>query len=159
MLKHFTYISLIVSLFSAPTMAADMFIQSEQAKLMATPAFKGEVLLTLDKGTKVGSLKEEGRWIQVQSGESIGWISKFLLGNTPPLQNKVETILDKTTSDPNQVRRRASTVTTAGAARGLTAEDRRRNKEAGDNYQALESMEKATVSDEELNQFNEALEQ
>ena len=131
-----------------------LYVQSVKAKLMAEPSFNATVVTELTKGASVNVLRSDKRWLNVQVGEQSGWISSFLLSKQPPI-DKV-TVLDdpkKQNLEPS-ARRRASAVTTAGAARGLSADDRKRahGGEKSD-YFALEQVEDYSVSEQEVGQF------
>ena len=131
-----------------------LYVQSLKAKLMAEPSFGAEVVSQLDKGTEVSLLESNKRWLKVGAGTQRGWVSSFLLSKQPPIK-KVSVLGNRGAQDLEQgARRRASAVTTAGAARGLSADDRKRTN-SGDksDYFALEQIENYSVSSRAVSQF------
>jgi len=131
-----------------------LYVQSAKAKLMAEPAFGAAVVTELERGTAVNLLQSEKRWLKVQAGKQSGWVSSFLLSNHPPL-NKVTVLGGEEQKDIEEnARRRASAVTTAGAARGLSSDDRKRADihEKADFY-ALEQVEEYKVDPAEVSAF------
>jgi hypothetical protein len=134
--------------------AETAYIQSSQAKVYAEPRFDAAIIATLTKGAQVDTLQNRSRWQRISTGSVQGWVSTFLLAATPPL-DKVSVLGDDNPQLANNARRRASAVTTAGAARGLTETDRRRISDSGMNYVALDRLEKTTPSDSEVSHFIE----
>ena len=131
-----------------------LYVQSLKAKLMTEPSFGAKVVGQLDKGTEVRLLESNKRWLKIESGTQKGWVSSFLLSKNPPL-NKVSVLGNTKTQELEQgARRRASAVTTAGAARGLSADDRKRTN-SGDksDYYALEQVEDFRLSEYDINKF------
>lgn len=140
-------------LFSASALAETLYVQSLEAKLLQEPKFSAAVAAKLAQGTEVSVLATEGRWYKVSDGSSTGWLSKFLLAEHPPL--KKITVLEASEEglDSENVRRRASAVTTAGAARGLASDDRRRAQDDSADYSALREMEEYSLKETEVSQF------
>lgn len=80
---------------------------------------------------------------------------KLLLADQPPM-NKISVFTGNEGSLKHRARTRASNVTTAGAARGLSADDRRRaGEEKGFNFSAVDRMEALKISDAEALKFIE----
>lgn len=136
-------IALLLLLLPTAVLAdGTLFVQSAKAKVMASPAFSGDVVATLGKGTQVSVLETDGRWVKVQAAGNSGWISRFLLSDEAPLDRITVLEGEANQEIESNARRRASTVTTAGATRSLTAGDRARASKAGiTDYQALHQME------------------
>lgn len=131
-----------------------LFVQSLKAKIMAKPSFGANVVGVLNKGTEVKLLENNKRWLKIETGTQSGWVSSFLISNHPPI-NKISVLGNSETKELEQgARRRASAVTTAGAARGLSADDRKRTN-SGDksDYYALEQMEDFRLSDHDVSKF------
>jgi uncharacterized protein YgiM (DUF1202 family) len=138
------------SLYAANTM---MYIQSTKASLQSAPSFGSSSLLSLEKGAQVEVIEIKGRWVKIKTGTQEGWVSKFLVSEQPPLKKKV-TILKEDAPDMDNARRRASAVTTAGAARGLSADNRDRSNDSQfTNYRDLEKVEKMDINEKELEKF------
>lgn len=132
------------------------YVQSVKAKVMSASSFKAPVLAEVVKGTKLLSLGKVGSWVKVKLENSTeGYVSALLLSTHAPFEKTG--VIKGEEADINQgVRRRASSYTSAAAARGLTADDRRRlSKEEKIDYESLEKMEAFKVSPEEVSRFME----
>jgi len=131
------------------------YVQSVKAKVMSAPSFKAYVLGEVNRGTRFGSTGREGSWVKISYNGKDAYVAAILLSVTRPMPK--HTMIKTDNSDFQQgVRRRASTYTSAAAARGLTADDRRRL--SGDDkldYDGLERVEKFSVTDTELAKFME----
>lgn len=131
------------------------YVQSLKARIMSAPSFKAALVAEAGKGTKLTSSGKEGSWIKVEFGQKAGYVSSLLLSKTPPMQ-KVTLIKGNEDDIKKSVRRRASTYTSAAAARGLTQDDRRRvSTQEKVDYGSLEKMETFTVTSEEVARFME----
>lgn len=146
----------LLTLQTPPLFAQETYyVQSLKARVMTTPSFKGKPLTELGKGFKLVVLGKEGTWMKVKFGSSQGYLPALLLSPKPPLEKQG---LIKGEEDVLQhgVRRRASTYTSAAAARGLTQDDRRRlSRNEKVDYESLEKIESVTVSPEEITRFME----
>lgn len=128
-----------------------LYVQSVKAKLLSEPSFQAEPVDVISKGSQVEVVESQGRWIRVHYQDESGWINKLLVSSKPPL-NKV-TLLDEQPIS-QEARRRASSVATSAAARGLTAEDRARlNMKDEFDYAALSQMESMKVEESEVWEF------
>lgn len=133
----------------------EYFVQSVKAKVMTTPSFKGSVLAEVAKGHKFASLGKEGSWIKVKHDSKEGYVSALLLGTREPM-GRVGLIKGEDSEIKQGVRRRASTYTSAAAARGLTHEDRQRASVVEEvDYKALETIEAIAFSQEDISRFAE----
>ncbi len=149
---------LFAALMAASTLSAaeTLYVQSNKAKLLETPQFNAPAVGELQKGNEVNVLQQQKRWVEVEYQGNSGWLSRFLLSDHPPLK-KVTVLGDgETLKLEENARRRASAVTTAGAARGLSADDRKRSN-SGDksDYFALEKVENYKVEDKAVTEFIE----
>jgi len=147
----------VVSVFISTSLYAQTvyYVQSVKAKVMSGPAFKSLVVGEVAKGHKFVSSGREGGWIKVKHGGKDGYVSSLLLSTRPPLEKTV-LIKGEDAEIKQGVRRRASSYTSAAAARGLAADDRRRLSSEGTvDYSALEKVEAFTVSSEEVMKFAE----
>jgi len=132
--------------------AKTLYIQSMRAKMVDQPTFRAKTVLPMRKGDQVTVIQQKGRWIKVSSKGKQGWISKFLVASHPPVK-KINVLVRKNQIVSN-VRRRASAVTTAGAARGLSAEQRRRaSSKGGSNFVALEKLEMLGITENDVRLF------
>lgn len=151
-MKQLVFILAIMVFFVNAAEAKTMYIQSMTAKLVDTPNFRSKIVLVMQKGDQVELVQQRGRWLKVSSQGKQGWISKFLVANHPPV--KKINVLARQNQIVTNVRRRASAVSTAGAARGLSAEQRRRaSSKGGANFIALEKLEMLGVTEEDLRLF------
>ncbi len=142
--------------FSTTLFAANgvMYIQSSKAKLQNEPSFGSNTIVELKKGDEVNVVESKGRWVKVKHSSNEGWVSKYLLADIPPIKKKVTILKDDAPDLGDNARRRASAVTTAGAARGLAADERQRNSDSQfTNYKDLEKVEKLGVTEDEVEKF------
>ncbi len=131
------------------------YVQSLKAKVMAEPSFKSKTLDELNKGTKLTSLGKVGSWIKVTYKTKTGYVSSMLLSAHQPME-RLSLIKGEETDIKQSVRRRASTYTSAAAARGLAADDRRRlSRDEKVDYGALEKVEAFTLSNDDVKRFME----
>lgn len=131
------------------------YVQSRQAKLLEAPKFGSAVVTTLERGAEVEIISTEGRWSHVRHVESEGWVTRFLLTDKPPLGH-ISLLADEEQAEAlvTNARTRASAVTSAGAARGLTTEDRQRASSSGmSNYFSVDIMEQSRVTEDEALRF------
>jgi hypothetical protein len=156
-MKLFSVALVSLMLFSTLSSAETQFIRSIQCKLMESPNFKAEVVTTLSQGTEVRILKNQGVWVEVETPEKLnGWVSKFLLSPVKPDEN-ASRALEFQAEDLKNVRQRASVITSAAAARGLTAREVEGSVNtpivAGQNFEALKLMESYRPTDAEIEAF------
>lgn len=152
---------LLVCLLSAGTRAGaeTLFVQSLKADLLAEPRFGAPVVATVPKGTELDLLETGQGWHRAGVDGKAGWVPRLLVADHPPLQ-RASLLTGNEETLEGGARRRASAVTTAGAARGLTAEDRGRVGAEDVDYRALARLEALVVDDQEAVRFlREGLEQ
>lgn len=137
----------------SPAAADPVFVHAQEAELREAPGFDAPVVTGLERGAEVERLARQGRWLRVRSGEREGWVFRFLTGPRPPMAK--QSVLDESSPElGDQTRRRASEVTTAGAARGLTAEERRRlSRQGAADYEALDRLEGLDIPPEDVRAF------
>ncbi len=133
----------------------DYYVQSMRAKVMASGSFSARVLGEVTRGEKLPVIGREGFWMKVRYRKHVGYVASLLLAAHPPLQRA--RIIKADASTINQgVRRRASSYTSAAAARGLAQDDRRRlSREEKADYDSIQKMEAIRVSSAELDRFRE----
>jgi hypothetical protein len=143
-----------VAFFVTPVCAAETcYVQSMKAKVMSAPSFKADVVAEVAKGQQLTSLEHKGRWVKVKYKTKIGYIFSYLVGTREPIE-KVGLIKGNEGDIKHGVRRRASTYTSAAAARGLASDDRRRlSTEEKASYDGLAEIESITISSDELSKF------
>lgn len=146
-------VALLLPLTVTTALAETMYIQSKQAKLLSEPNFKSPSIIQLEKSTPVEVIMKKGRWTEVEFKGKRGWLSSFLLSTNPPI-NKVNILKGDNADLSKSARKRASSVTTAGAARGLSADERMRNSDLQQtDYTALEKIEEMAPSEEQIDKF------
>jgi len=143
-----------VMLFAAAAFAqGDYFVQSAKAKVMSAASFKSHFLGEVGRGHKFASAMKQENWIKVKYKGKVGYVPSLLLATHPPFE-KVGLIKADESDIKQGVRRRASSYTSAAAARGLAQDDRRRlSKEEKVDYESLDKVESFKVTPEELNRF------
>jgi uncharacterized protein YgiM (DUF1202 family) len=133
----------------------EYYVQSVKAKVMSGPSFKSGIISEVSRGHKLSSSGREGSWVKVRISDKDGYVSSLLVSTHPPFE-KTGVIKGEDTEIKQGVRRRASSYTSAAAARGLTQDDRRRlSKEEKIDYESLEKVEALTLSAEEVSRFME----
>ncbi len=144
--------------FSCAVAAEELYVKSTKGKLHAEPGFKNPVVLVLNKGDKVNVLERKLDWIKVKAGDKSGWISKLLVSENPPLDRITVIKGEETEAQKESVRRRASSASTAAAARGLREDGRARVSDSEQaNYDALNKMEQQGVDESEVEKFSEQI--
>lgn len=151
-----------VLLFLAGMMSAtasyaqsEYYVQSVKAKVMSSASFKAPLLGVVGKGFKFVSSGRVGSWVKVRFNDRDGYVPALVVATHPPLEKAG--IIKADAGDIKQgVRKRASSYTSAAAARGLAQDDRRRlSREEKADYDSLDRMESFTISAEELSRFME----
>ncbi len=135
--------------------AESVFVQSVKAKIMGEPNFKSKELGVAQKGDKLAVTEKGDGWVKVTAGSVSGWVNKLTVGDAPPM-DKVSIITADSANLEGKSRKRASAMTSAAAARGLSDTERKRLTDEGKaNYRDLVEMEKiaATIGDREIGSF------
>jgi len=157
-MKRMVLAVMILGMFPAHALAVDtLFVQSAKAKVMSEPKFSAELVGTLVRGDKLEAHEVQGRWYRVSTGQIDGWINKLCVSEQPPLK-KVTAIKGDTHELEENARKRASAITSAAAARGLTELQRKRLSEMEKaDYQDLVGLEtfSASISLQEVQSFSE----
>lgn len=145
-------ISLLMPISSA--MAEDyLYILSAHAKIMSEPSFSASAVERATKGEKLVSLKKTNRWFKVNYKGKEGWISRLAVSPHPPMK-RVSRLAKAGDTLQNESRRRASSVSTTAAVRGLRGEGRSRLSDANQtDFEALAHVESAKVTDDEALEF------
>jgi uncharacterized protein YgiM (DUF1202 family) len=60
------------------------YVQKRHANIRSEPRERGTLAGRAYKGTKVSVVSRSGKWVQVESGETKGWVSAKLLGPRLP---------------------------------------------------------------------------
>lgn len=145
-------VCIATSLYAAQT---TYYVQSVKAKVMSAPSFKSGVIAEMNRGDKLYSSGRNGAWIKVRVSKKNGYISSLLVSTHPPFE-RVRVIKADEKEIRQGVRRRASSYTSAAAARGLTQDDRRRlSREEKIDYDSLEKVESFQLGQDEIARFME----
>lgn len=150
-------VMVVVSVFFSTALYAQTvyYVQSVKAKVMSGASFKSGVIAEVGKGHKLISSGREGSWIKVKFNDKDGYVSSLLAATHPPFE-KMGVIKGEDAEIKQGVRRRASSYTSAAAARGLAQDDRRRlSKEEKVDYESLEKVESFQLSSDEISRFME----
>ncbi len=140
---------------SAVHAQGEYYVQSVKAKVMTANSFKSPVMGVVKKGHKFTSAGKVGNWVRVRYDNKEGYVPSLLLANHPPF-DKTGVIKADESDIKRGVRRRASSYTSAAAARGLAQDDRRRlSTEEKADYDSVEKMESFKLTSEEINRFME----
>ena len=134
-----------------------LYVMSARAKILSSPSFGSKTVDNLIKGQKVTNLEKTLNWYKVEYNGQVGWMSRLAVSNHPPMKRKVR--MAKTDSKlMDNSRRRASTVSTTAAVRGLKNIDRSRvnDKETLD-YASLSKVENQKIEHQELISFMDSL--
>ena len=150
----FLVLGLALSASAVPAQTT-YYVQSAKAKIMSAPSFKAATLGEASRGTKLTFLKKEGTWVKLSYYGKEGYVASILVSPYPPLA-QAGMIKAEDTDLQQGVRRRASTYTSAAAARGLAQDDRQRlSRDEKVDYGGLEKVEAFTVSPDEVTRFME----
>ena len=152
---------LILALFIAAPISAFandvMYVMSKRAKLLSSPAFGSKTLENFSKGEKILAIEKKANWYKVIYNDKTGWVSRLSVSSHPPLKrSRRMASVDKKLM--NNSRRRASSVSTTAAVRGLTDIDRSRvsNNESMD-YASVELMENYKLDDSDVVAFMDGI--
>lgn len=150
------FFTIVMTLGSALAHAETiMYVQSFKAKVMSQPSFKAKVIGEAGKGSKMTSLGRTGNWVKVKYYSNEGYVSALLLSAQPPML-KMGLIKADEGDISHGVRRRASTYTSAAAARGLVQDDRRRvSRDEKTDYAAILKLETVAITEDEVVKFME----
>jgi len=130
------------------------YVQSTNATIRSAPSFGSKVIAKVSKGQMLTSTAKNGDWIKVKIDGQDGYISHLLVTNQPPMEKTTIIKADEQEIKPT-ARRRASSFTSAAAARGLTDEEQKREGIEKSDYKAVDKMEAVKVSPDEVKKFKE----
>lgn len=153
-MKKLCFIVLLL-VMQSPAYAADLFIQSVKARILAEPSFGASMVAEAQKGERLSELEKKGNWFKVSYRDKTGWVSRLIVSPNPPA-GKISIFEDSGETLESGARRRASAFTTAAAARGLAEERARISDKYRVDYQGLKAMEALKISEEEALAFLQA---
>ena len=152
-MKHLVSVSFLFLLFCTSVQAAQLaYVSSKKGKLYQQPNYNSETVSQLRKGDKLQVIKYDDKWARVKHKALQGWVPKFSISETKPRTEKLSFLTRLKLFFSNDSRRaRVTTVSTAGGARGLAEEETENS--GNKDYEALNKMEKMSVSEQEVEQF------
>ena len=104
--------------FSGAFAAETYYVQSAKAKILWEPSFKSAVMREVPKGEALTVIIKDGNWVKVKIDFETGYVSSLVVSKQPPFK-KVAVIRAEDQEIRQSVRHRASTYSSAAAARGL----------------------------------------
>lgn len=153
-MKRLWIVVLFGTMVMNAAMAESLYVQSLKGDVMAQPAFNAAKVGSVQRGDQLMLLKRQGVWCQVKFDGKQGWMPKLLLAEQPPMK-KVSVFTGNENVLKHKARVRASNVTTAGAARGLSSDRRRVTAVKGANFSAVDQMEALQISEADALKFIE----
>lgn len=153
-MKKFTILLALVFVTPMISHAEDvLYVMSKRAKILASPAFGSATIVNVLKGEKIISIDKNTNWYKVKYHEKVGWLSRLSVSSHPPMKRKRRMAsIDQKMQDNS--RRRASSVSTTAAVRGLSHIDRSRvNSKDIMNFASLEKMEALQINEAEVLAF------
>lgn len=147
---------LFVFIISSSASAETLFVKAREAKVMPGASFAGQPIGKLAAGSKVESLSRKGSWVEVEFEGRRGYLAATLLTDSPPSEGGFFSRISDKVQSMGGARRRASTYTSAAAARGVMSFDRARmSRQEMVNYDALSKMESSAPSEDDVARFIE----
>ena len=135
-------------LASPPVLPDTLYVRSYKIRLTESPNRNSKKLLVLKRGDKVKKLDAQKNWIKIRYKKTEGWLNRLALSKKPPKRRV--SLFAKKIDITSRARKRASTFTSAAAARGLM--DSGNGKlvaEKGPDFVALAKIEGVRVDIEE----------
>ena len=157
-MKKISLLLAFVILLPTTVVAEDfLYVMSARAKILSSPAFGSKTVDNLFKGQKVTNLQKTENWYKVKYNDQVGWMSRLAVSNHPPMKRKVR-IAESDSKLMENSRKRASSISTTAAVRGLKNIDRSRvnDKEVLD-FAALSKVEEYNIEHQELISFMDSL--
>lgn len=147
-------ISIVLALTTSGFASEVVYVQGIEANILSKPSLSASSLGKALRGDKLIVVEKAGGWYRVNYRDKNGWVAKILVAPNPPMKKIAAALTGEEASIEKEARRRASAVTLAAAARGLTEEDRKRlgQKEMAD-YFSLERLEAIVISESEVFDF------
>jgi len=130
-----------------------LYVMSKRAKILSSPEFGSKTIVNVLKGEKLVTIEKNANWYKVKYEDKIGWLSRLSVSYHPPMKRKRRIAsVDRKLLDNS--RRRASSVSTTAAVRGLSQIERSRGESQGmTDFASLEKMESLQIEDATLFTF------
>jgi|GEM_PF-3473485 len=133
-----------------------VFVQAEKTKLLVDSKMGSAVAGEVTRGTSLKVLELKGGWYKVEVEGKTGFISKLFVSKTAPV-GVAQLKNVEGASEEKMARKRSSNYSVSAATRGLQTGSRNRNNQEKyrSNNKAVEDLENAQVTSEEVHQFQE----
>ena len=156
-MKKIIFLMLILSFLAGTLYASEvLYVKSVKAKLFSGPKFSSPLVGEVKRGDSLEVITSEGRWYQVTTTGSLkGWVNKLCVGPRPPM-SRITVIKENKFDLEDKARKRVSSFTSAGAARGLSPAERKRlSGLSWADYQSLSQLEAlaAKITENEIEAF------
>ena len=153
-MKRLLAILLFGAMAANVAVANPLYVQSLKGELFARPAFDAATVISVRRGDALTPVQLKGAWYEVRFSGKQGWMPKLLLADRPPMKT-VTVFTGKERGLEQSARVRASTVPTAGAARGLSSDRQRVTDSGGANFSAVDRMDALNISEADALAFVE----
>lgn len=130
-----------------------LYVQSLKAPLLSEPKLGSKELASVKKGESLKVIEKREGWFKVEYKNTQGWVSSLLLSNQEPM-GKVS-VFEEDKSLKETARRRASSYTTAAAARGLLEDRARVSQKYMLDLSSIKWLEGIKIEEEEVLKFSE----
>lgn len=139
--------------FSLSFASEILYVQSLKAPLLSEPKLGSKELASVKKGESLKVIEKREGWFKVEYKNTQGWVSSLLLSNQKPME-KVS-VFEEDKSLKETARRRASSYTTAAAARGLLEDRARVSQKYMLDLSSIKWLEGIKIEEEEVLKFLE----
>jgi len=130
-----------------------LYVLSAKAKIMSEPSFSSITIDRISKGQKVESIAKNNHWFKVKYKNKIGWLSRLAVSSTHPIK-RVSLLAKNNEQLKNESRRRASTVSTTAAIRGLRGIGQHRASDKNKvDYETLAKIENMQINADDIATF------
>jgi len=128
-----------------------LYILSAKASIKSEPTFSSQTIENVTKGEKLVTINKNNRWFKVRYHDKEGWISRLSVSPNPPSKRAHRLALNDEDLQDN-ARRRASSVSTTAAVRGLKGDERNRlgQYENATDFAALAKIENMEIDADTL---------
>lgn len=142
----------LLLLLPVPGARAAMYVQGESLVLREGPSPSAKPRGELKKSEKVDVLETKGLWSRVKGAALEGWAPGISLSKQPPTGGSMLGGAGQEDFS-NKARKRASSVVSAGAARGLREDGIAEKTLPRANYEALEKLRAFYVPPTDAKEF------
>lgn len=145
---------IVLSLTFSLSFASEiLYVQSLKAPLLSEPKLGSKELASIRRGESLKVIEKREGWFKVEYKNTQGWVSSLLLSNREPME-KVS-VFEEDKSLKETARRRASSYTTAAAARGLLEDRARVSQKYMLDLSSIKWLEGIKIEEEEVLKFLE----